>query len=480
LFDGVAVLNPQPSPLKHDENISSLVLGPKGDSRPELTTKRARNRKQDDVIIIPVAEDQIDPHQHSRVSAGSVLTVDTATSSKVGNTTTNTTTTGTSKSARSVGPSLPSNARQVGRPSTSTGVDTELSGVSRDALDQSVELSPKKSSQRTRAFQANLEADDLAGEIILASFSSDRPKDANSLAGRPTKTLSTEQSRIEFEQSLVMCWRQMSQLDYKPGLELIEDLLNRWPGLERELRQKAIASQERKGKGRVSFHEPAKIDQDQDFVLETDYDEGGARLSQHKESSVKKPLNLRAYSRNSHGSKTPDSVVGSDEEGSVERELRTSRTASPEKPTTAGIPSESPSGLKSSKLTKASSRNLPGASPRPSSPSLAKPARSSRAEDVNSTADKSKDDTVQDSEENEDLAPLPPTKTRSQRKRADSVVSGNESAANESRPRRGRSASAAPERVSGKAPVLARAAGPAGRRKHASKSTGGKPPPRKR
>jgi hypothetical protein len=339
-------------------------------------------------------------------------------------------------------------------------------------------------------FQANFDADDLAGEVILTSFSSGQlPKDASNLAVRPTKASPAGQPLTEFEESLVLCWRRMSELQYRDGVVLIEDLMSRWPDLEQELQRKATLLRGRKGKGRVSFHEPVKdVDEDQDFVLETDYDEGGAKQSVLKSGSIKKSFNLRAYSRDRYGSKTPDSVVSSDEDGSMGQELRPGSTASPANPAAAGTPSRSPIGPRSSTLKKASSRN-PSRASRLFPRGVTKPTKSSRVQSVTSTPDKGakenkgdQEEIIQDEEENEEVAPLPPAKTRSQRRRADSVASGNESA-EESRPRRGRSASAAPqERLSTRAPMLPRMAAPADSvgRKYATKSTGGKPPLRKK
>ena len=407
-----------------------------------------------------------------------MLTVDTATSSKVGNTTTNTATTRTSKSARSVGPSLPSNAKQVPRLSTSTRADTEISGAGRGALDQSLELSPRKPNegrQSTAHVRTNIDADDLASEVILTSFSG-QPKAADYLATRPI-TLGGN-TLTEFEEALVLCWRQMSELDYRYGINIVGDIVTRWPDLEKELRSQAPAS--RKGKGRVSFRESSGkvvIDLDHDFVLETDYDEGRVAKSQQKEDAVKRPSNLRAYAHNRLDA-TPESAVSDDGGSSVESEFRLNLH---EKSTTVETPR--PMMVSGSSILKQPPGHAAsGVPPKPSPLGTTKQEKASRIEPEGLNADKDtqedkRDEAAENSEENEEVAPLPLVKRRSQRKRAGSVISSNGSEIEGTLPRRGRSASAVPSEQSRRA---TKPEAIPGRRKHAVKSTVGEGPSRKR
>ncbi|KIM30764.1 hypothetical protein M408DRAFT_21609 [Serendipita vermifera MAFF 305830] len=473
-FKGINVPNPQPSPLRHDPNTTSLVLAPKPSSRlngkatEPIQQEPAEYRNEDDP-----ASATVDPHQHSRVSAASVMTVDTA-SSKVGNTTTNTTTTTTSASARSVGPSFPPGAKQVARPSTSAGAASENS---RDVLDRSVERSPRKSAQSTWSapgLGSEFEADDNAGEIILTSFTLEKQKDAGDAANtveQPEKPTAVPMN--EFEEALLACWREMSELGFKDGTDALQDLVEKWP----EIRRKSLAPRDRKGKGRVSFHEPPKFSgKDQDHVTESDYAEDNS-----DQQKTTQGFDHQAYGRARGVSKTPDSVVSSEDDASQKHNSDTERKG--RRNTHIEASPASPSRFKSKTYSRQATSKRdetrhPDTSSKRSRHGASQQANSSR---LNSTTLKDAQEDLEDVEPemHDKLAPLPKaTQRRSQRKRGGSVASEDESVAGEPRPRRGRSA-APSEPPSQRAPVL-----PIPRRgrpklKYARKTTGGQPPKRK-
>ena len=177
-------------------------------------------------------------------------------------------------------------------------------------------------------------------------------------------------------------------------------------------------------------------------------------------------------------SKTPDSVVSSDEEASQPPDSsKTKRVASV---VLSSRTKSKPSARKEISVRKVSPRVEPtfkrsrrGASQQP------KALREALA-DSTVQGDKHDQGDASDLEEKDQLAPLPKAaKRKPQRKRGASVVSEDESIADEARPRRGRSASAAPpELVSERAPTLSNTEANGRKVKVARKTTGGKAPKR--
>jgi hypothetical protein len=443
----------------------------------------------------------------STVSGISGFTADTAMSSKVGNTTTTataTTTTTTStrasnaaQSARSVGPSVPSNAKQVGRPSTSTGVETSGSGASRGVLDQSIIRfgKPNSLARTTSTRASNFDEDDLAGDRLLASFdqNSSFPNDFGPPPSQLRYAAAPYVSTVQIsaaEEKLLLCWREMIELDHKDGLGLIMDVINSWPQQRKELEAErdriGTTSGKGKGKARVSFH-GLDIDSKPEFnpprsnEVETDSQDvvNSNRVEEKKLSNLGRMVNRARGS-----SRTPSSVEGSDgdeddvpqqvDEEEAEEMISATRTRSK-----SNSIRDSRTPKTSNPVTKTPRKNR---TPDVFGPviSTKKPAANSKV----SPAAKPKaliepTDEAQDPEEEEDkVAPLPPKpqRKRAQKARAGSVGSATDAEEENFKPRRGRSASAAPPDIPAQKPAKAKTGATSNRRGYAAKSTGGRPP----
>jgi len=181
-----------------------------------------------------------------------------------------------------------------------------------------------------------------------------------------------------------------------------------------------------------------------------------------------------AYARHRGDSRTPESVESSDNEDAHDQ-TEGRQNDSNKKRNTANVPTHSP-------RSKTSSRKATSNKDASKQSQGKVPAKSSLVAKTSVDDATEEDELISDSEADEHLAPLPTKlpKTRSQRKRGASVASEDDSAAEEFRPRRGRSASVAPhDPESARAPASKAEPARSGKRQYAAKSTGRKPPRKK-
>lgn len=516
IFKGV-VPPLEPSPLKHGQSTSAAALtNARKPPVEDLDEESSEELNPEEAIFIspkgsPIFEQdplKVATHFGPRLSKASVLTADTAISSRVGNTTattaatTSTKTSNATESARSVGPNIPSNAKQVGRPSTSTGVETSASGASRGVLDNSASLGKHNSLALTTSARAsNLDDDDIAGDRLLGSFEqhsfnyddTSRPSSPYKLAGAPF--ISTVQITAA-EEKLLTCWREMIGLNYRDGLDLVEDLVKAWPESRKELEAKqdkmGTTSGKGKGRARVSF-QGYEDESSRAIILREDKTDA---LPQDKPEPTKvdeeRPNNSGRFARKGRGvSKTPDSVEPSDaddEEAAQETGAEELEELPPAKSTSrqgvlattsnARTPKASTTDAKASRGGPSSDVFGPVMSTKKPAAN-SKPTKATRSKGETKPSNEGQDGGEEDEDE-DDVAPLPskPQRKRAQKARAGSVVSGSEAEGEAFKPRRGRSASAAPPDVPEK-PTKAKPATKSNRRGYATKTTGGHPPRRK-
>ncbi|KAG8832956.1 hypothetical protein FRC18_004355 [Serendipita sp. 400] len=453
----------------------------------------------------------------ARISAVSGLTTETAqTTTSKGE---NTTTTGTLNSARSVGPGNPPNPKQIGRPSGST----VGSGASRGPAESSTETAPRAIANlfRTPAIPTNLEADDVAVEEILSHF------DPTVQADKPNKREEPAEQKefadLPFEQRLISYWNDLVVLDDEELVHL-EELVNGWPV---RAKKKVEMNRKRKGKGRVSFASPTG--QHEDVVPETDLDDPVAlgatddpvppsRVQPaHTVDSKAKPDQLTIptppqakarISRQRISSKTPDSHNSSDSEDSEDSSSDSDSDSEPARETKVAVAKSlrDPPPLDSNRDPEdeteythgkldSDEAKFPELKPKPSSiisnenQPVENPAadgtvphpnmRVARSRKNESPVQEKQATMVEENGEEDEVPPLPsPKLRRNTRLRSTSVTSDRGAVDGTFKPRRGRSASAAPPDIPANPKTITVA--PVKRRgKYAVKSTGGRPPRRR-
>ncbi|CAG7846374.1 SubName: Full=Uncharacterized protein {ECO:0000313/EMBL:CCA69044.1} [Serendipita indica DSM 11827] len=483
ILTGVSVPSFASSPLKHQQPASLLTYHQNPDQRKAPVTESSPGTASEaNRSSIAEKENVEKPTERApRVSAASGITIatnDTGTASKVLNTTIETTTT-MSKSARSVGPAPPPNAKQIPRPSTSTAI-SNFSGASRGVVDE-------HPVHATESQPADVESDDAAAEEILDLFD---PLAVNqpvivsetSLPAYDKDKPFVLMKVTQFEKDLVLYLRGLHEYDAEEELEHLTRLVEGWPAIAKEKEEERRAIRRRKGKGRVSFHSSVTT-KDISPVATTQGEIESERAREPEEvdelideEEEEPPLQVvpkRAALRLNHSSVTPEShrstetedeefqpSTQDDEEnvgtGGGEREDGQERASS----RTPRAPVPASTRVTRSHATVASIDMLPEASPAafkthppepiPESTQQTAPmgnASNQNTEGANNDQNGDRDEGDELEEEVESTAPLPELPTRRLRatqKRSASIASDRASVNEQFKPRRGRSASVAP------------------------------------
>jgi hypothetical protein len=323
-FMGVGV----PSPIKPSGNLSSLALTNRTTpQQPPADPSETEDSDEEAAIVIPRDSPPsavkptfpvFEPQRTARASGASGFTNST-TGSKMANLTTTTAT----SNARSVGPAPPPNAKQIGRPSTSTAGGTEFSGASRGPVESSANAAVRRSAmKRTSSLPASqIDEDDLEGEKILSQFQARNDEDPFAPV---TDSLPPSQDPVwgEFSKWVYQCIEEMLHYEYDEGIQELTGIIDRWW----ECRDQFI--RDRDDKGRVSRNEQDMADKGEGTSA-APARKGVSPIARRSLPSIGES---RSAVRLRHSSKTPSSHEGTDFDTADESALQESDIDVTERP----------------------------------------------------------------------------------------------------------------------------------------------------